>query len=100
MPSYESSIRNLIKAVNSPRWHRPRPWRSVEESEVIRRLVFWWFTARGDRPSARAWARSLKISHTWMLKLIREFKADPAKVWELQAGRGDPTFQELVACIN
>jgi hypothetical protein len=35
MPSYESSVRNLLKAVSSPNWHRPRPWRSDKEAEMI-----------------------------------------------------------------
>lgn len=46
MPSYEASIDNLIKAVHSPRFHRPRPWRSKAESEMIRRFAFWWYTSR------------------------------------------------------
>jgi hypothetical protein len=41
-----SSIRNLLKAVSSPNWHRPRPWRSDEEAEMIRRYAFWWFRSR------------------------------------------------------
>jgi len=93
MPSYESSMRNLEKA--RAKMRPPRPWRSAEESEMIRRLAFWWFTARSERPSARAWARGLGISHTWMQKLIREFKADVTKAWELQNDRGDPTFEDL-----
>ena len=75
MPSYESSMRNLAKA--KARWRPPRPWRSVEESRIIRRLVYLWFTSRDRRPSARAWARALGISHTWMQKLVRQFRADP-----------------------
>jgi len=88
-----AALDNLDKAMLN--WRRPRLWRSPEESEMIRRLVFWWFTGRGDKPSARAWARGLRISHTWMLKLIRQFKANPAKAWELQAGLSDPTSREL-----
>jgi len=93
MGTYEAAVDNLEKAMIN--WRPPRPCRSAEESEMIRRLVFWWFTACGEKPSARAWARGLGISHTWMQKLIREFKANPNKGWELQAGHGDPTLKEL-----
>jgi hypothetical protein len=96
MPPYEVSIRNLMKAVNSPRWHRPRPWRSNEESEMIRRLSFWWYTCRNqNKPSARDWARQLGISHTWLQKLVRKFEEDATEMWRLQVELGDPTFDEL-----
>jgi len=93
MGTREAALENLDKAMMSR--HRPRPWRSAKESEMIRRLAFWWFTARSERPSARAWARELGISHTWMQKLIREFTANSTKAWELQNDRGDPTFEDL-----
>jgi hypothetical protein len=96
MASRESSIRNLLKAVSSRRWHRPRPWRAKEESEMVRRLVFWWFNCRDrNRPSGREWARQLGISHTWLQRLVREFEADPAGMWELQRACGDPTLAQL-----
>lgn len=44
MPSYESSMRNLERA--DQKFRPPRPWRSPEESQMIQRLVFWWFTCR------------------------------------------------------
>ena len=94
MPSYESSMRNLAKA--RQRWRPPRPWRSSQESQMIRRYVFRWLTCRdSSRPSGRAWARQLGVSHSWLQKLAREFTADPSKMWRLQAGRGDPQFPEL-----
>jgi len=68
MGTYETAMENLDKAMMH--WRRPRPWRSSHEREIIRRLAFWWYTARDERPSARAWARSLVISHTWMRKRI------------------------------
>jgi len=96
MPSREVALRNLAKARSSPRWQPPRLWRSKDESEMIRRFAYWWFTCRDrNRPSGRDWARQLGISHTWLQKLIREFRADPTKAWELRADYGDPTFQEL-----
>jgi hypothetical protein len=68
MPSYESSMQNLEKAHEN--WRPPRPWRSSEEGDMIRRFVFLWFTCRDpSRPSGRAWARQLGISHTFCLGL-------------------------------
>jgi transposase len=93
MPSFESSMRNLAKA--RARGRPPRPWRSSDESRLIRRYVFMWYTGRGSKPSGRAWAKQLGISHTWLQRLVREFQADPSKMWRLQAGRGDPRFSEL-----
>ena len=96
MPSYEASIRNLLKAVNSPRWHRPRPWRSKQEVEMVRRFAFWWYTGRDrNKPSGRNWARQLGISHTWLQKLVRDFEIDPSEMWQLQAAYGDPTLAQL-----
>jgi hypothetical protein len=96
MPSYEASIRNLLKAVRSPRFHRQRPWRSKDESEMVKRFVFQWFTCRDpNKPSGRDWARQLGISHTWLQKLVREFEEDSSEMWELQVGYGDPTLEQL-----
>jgi hypothetical protein len=92
---YDASMRNLAKARASENWRPPRPWRSKEEGLMVRRLVFWWLTCRDrNRPSERAWARQLRISHTWLQKLVREFKADPMKMRKLQA-YGDPTPAQL-----
>jgi hypothetical protein len=94
MPSYESSMRNLAKARAKGR--RPRPWRSTEEAEMIRRFVFWWFTCLNrSKPSGRAWARELGISHTWLQKLVREFTADPSEMVRLQRAYGDPRSAQL-----
>jgi hypothetical protein len=94
MPSFESSMRNLAKA--KAKWRPPRPWRSSEEGEMIRRYVFLWLTCRDrGRPSGRAWARELGISHTWLQKLVRQFVADPRQMWRLQATRGDPQLADL-----
>jgi hypothetical protein len=93
MPSYESSMRNLAKA--RARWRPPRPWRSSDESRIIRRYAFLWYTARGKRPSGRDWARQLGISHTWLQKLVRQFQADPSRMWRLQRTNGDPRLAEL-----
>jgi hypothetical protein len=92
---YDASMENLAKARASEKWHPPRPWRSKEEALMVRRLVFWWFTCRDrSKPSGRAWARELGISHTWLQKLVRELTADPSKMRRLQA-YGDPTLAQL-----
>jgi hypothetical protein len=92
----EASFRNLAKARSSPRYHPPRRWRSAEESLAIKRRVFQLVTSRDrNKPSGRAWARELGISHTWLQKLIREFQADPSEMWRLQARYGDPTLAQL-----
>jgi hypothetical protein len=93
MPAYESSMRNLAKARAMGR--PPRPWRSSQESQLIRRYVFQWLTCRGKKPSGREWAKELGISHTWLQKQVREFTTNPSKMWRLQAARGDPQFPEL-----
>jgi len=96
MPSYESSIRNLGKAVDSPNWHRPRPWRSREESEMVSRYAFWWYTSCDpNKPSGRDWARQLGVSHTWLQRLVWRFKVDPTEMLELQRTYGDPTLAQL-----
>ena len=93
MPSYESSMRNLARA--RKRWRRPRAWRSSRESHMIRRFAFQWFTCRDStRPSGRAWARALNVSHTWLQKLVRGFVADPSEMRRQQTG-GDPKGAEL-----
>jgi hypothetical protein len=62
---------------------------------MIRRWVLWWHTSRDkSKPSGRAWARKLGISHVWLLKLVRQFKTNPAEVRRLQA-YGDPTLEQL-----
>jgi hypothetical protein len=93
MPSYDSSMRNLAKARAA--WRPPRPWRSRDEARMVRRYAFQWLTARGKKPSGRAWARELGISHTWLQKLVRKFMADPSEMWRIQAVKGDPKFAEL-----
>jgi transposase len=70
----EVALRNLAKARASPRWHPPRPWRSAEETRVIKRLVWQWFNYRGPgKWSARALARWLGVTHTYVNMLAREF---------------------------
>jgi hypothetical protein len=92
---YDASMENLAKARASENYHPPRPWRSEEESLMIRRFVLLWHTCRDNgRPSARSWARQLGISHVWLLKVVRGLKEDPDEVRRLQS-YGDPTLEQL-----
>ena len=94
MPSLESSLRNLQKA--KARWRPPRPWRSEAESDVIRRMVWQWFTSKDPRKqSGREVGRRLGVSHTYVQKLLRSFRANPARMeWEASAygWAGTPQF--------
>jgi hypothetical protein len=98
MPSYESSMRNLAKA--RAKMRAPRPWRSSDESRIIRRFVFQWLTASGQKPSGRSWARKLGISHTWLQKLVRSFIADSSEMRRLQALKGDPKFTDRLTTLT
>jgi hypothetical protein len=92
---YDASMANLALARSSPDFHPPRPCRSAAEAYMVRRFVWQWFTCHGSKPSARAWARQLGISHVWLLKLVREFKKDPSDMLRMQAIEGDPKFANL-----
>lgn len=62
---------------------------------MIRRYALQWHTCRDNsRPSARAWAEQLGVTHVWLLKLVRRFETDPGEVRRLQA-YGDPTLEQL-----
>lgn len=94
MPSTISLLRNLAKA--RVRWRPPRPLRSRQEARMIRRFTFQWFTCRGRKPSGRAWARALGVSHTWIQKLVKEFAANSSEMQKLQASEGDPKYPEFI----
>ena len=92
---YDTSMKNLRKAFASERYHPPRPFRSKEEQLMVRRLALWWWMCRdSSRPSARAWAKQLGVTHVWLQKLVRKFETDPGEVRRLQA-YGDPTSEQL-----
>lgn len=93
---FDARMTNLEKARSSPRYHPPRPWRSKEESRMIRRFVAQWLTCRDrNKPSGRAWAKALGISHTWLQKLVRQFRANPPELEREARGYGDPTLDQL-----
>lgn len=94
MPSPAASRRNLEKA--NAVWRAPRPWRSEQESRVIRRLVWQWFIYPTERKwSSRALARHLGVSLTYVRKLVREFSVDPARVQQ-ECGHSEATFEDLM----
>jgi hypothetical protein len=95
MPSREASLRNLQKARAA--WsHRPRPWRSFQESCLIERLAWQWFNAGETRKwSQRALARWLGVSHTYIQKLVRKFQAEPERMRSTQAAFGPASFEQL-----
>lgn len=93
---YDARMANLAKARRSPLYRPPRPWRSKEESSMVRLFVYWWFTSRDrNKPSGRAWARELGVSHTWLQKLVREFHTDPNQIIQRARRAGDPTLAQL-----
>ena|SRR5215471_5489555 len=94
MPSLEASLRNLAKA--RAKWRPPRPWRSAQETRVIKRLACQWFNYRGPcKWSARALGRRLGVSHTYIQKLVREFVANPGKIDRLVRSSHLASFEQL-----
>jgi len=90
---YDASMRNLARA--RAKWRPPRPWRSDREAQMVRRFALQWFTCRdSSRPSGRAWARALNVSHTWVQKLARRFVEDSSEIRRLVSA-GDPKATEL-----
>jgi hypothetical protein len=62
---------------------------------MIPRYILLWLTCRdASRPSGRDWAKQLGISHTWLQKVVREFKTDPSKLRRIEA-YGYPTLEQL-----
>jgi hypothetical protein len=93
-PSREASLRNLEKA--KVKWRSPRPWRSHQETQVIKRLAWQWFDSNGHgKSSGRSVARKLGVTHTYIQKLLREFLADPDTMRREQAAFGETTFAQL-----
>jgi hypothetical protein len=96
--AFDASWENLRKACARRKelGAHPRPWRSKEESRMVRRFVFQWLTCRDrNKPSARSWARQLCVSHTWVQKLVKQFQANPNEMQREVLRGGDPTLAEL-----
>ena len=94
MPSLEASLRNFAKA--RAKWHPPRPWRSYQETRIIKRLVWQWFTYRGPgKWSVRGLARWLDVSHTYIQKLVRQFRTDASEMQREALRHTAATFEHL-----
>lgn len=95
MPSREASRRNLEKA--RARWRPPRPWRSAQETRLIKRLVWQWFNSReSGKWSGRAVARWLGVTHTYIQKLVLEFVREPSKIEREVRSSRVATFEQLI----
>ncbi|MGA9882650.1 MAG: hypothetical protein WBQ34_02910 [Candidatus Acidiferrales bacterium] len=91
-----SRLRNIQKA-RAARKRPPRPWRSGLESRVIEQLVWQWW----NDPDARKWppyrvARFLGVSHTWVAKLVKRFRADPDRMRRRMRAFAPATFDALL----
>jgi hypothetical protein len=94
MPSHEASLRNLAKA--REKWRPPRPWRSAQESRIIKLLSWQWFTYRGHgKWSARALGRRLGVSHSYVQKLVRAFTTNPSEMQRDARRHASATFEHL-----
>lgn len=93
MPSPETSRRNLEKA--KANWRAPLPWRSLQETQLIKALAWRWYRMKDPRCGCRQIARRLGVSHTYIQKLVREFVKDTRNVVQQQRAYGLATFSEL-----
>lgn len=93
MPSPETSRRNLEKA--KANWRPPLPWRSLQETRLIKALAWRWYRMKEPRCGGRQIARHLGVSHTYIQKLVREFETDTRNIVQQQRDYGQATFAEL-----
>jgi hypothetical protein len=93
MPSPDTSRENLqkAKAAGKP----PRPWRSQAESRAIRMFTWQWHLRHGPWCSARALARWLGVSHTYIQKLARTLSRDESDFLREVDRFGPPTIEAL-----
>lgn len=88
--------RNILIARRSPNYRPPRPHRSAKESAVVRSLVWHWHCPPpSERQSARALAKKLGCSHTWINLLRREFLANPERQERSERNLGPGTLAQL-----
>lgn len=95
MPSLASALANLELARAR---HRPwRPWRSPQESRVIRHMAWNWFTCQERGWSGHELARWLGVRWRYIQKLSEEFQRNPARMLreERESGFWVPTFEDL-----
>jgi hypothetical protein len=93
VPSPETSHRNLEKA--KANWRAPLPWRSLQETRLIKILAWQWHRIKEPRCSGRQMARWLGVSHTYIQKLVREFDRDARNIVQQQRAYGRASFADL-----
>lgn len=69
MPSPGASRRNLEKG--RANWRPPAHYLAPEQRQLVRCVVWWWSTCKGQKPSERALARHIGVSYTY-LQLVRK----------------------------
>ena len=74
----QARLINIQKA-RAARRRAPLPWRSGLESRVIEQLVWQWWQSPAPKWAAVRVARLLGVSHTWVNKLAKRFRSDPAR---------------------
>ena len=90
----QARLINIQKA-RAARRRAPLPWRSGLESRVIEQLVWqWWQSPAPKWPAVRV-ARLLGVSHTWVNKLAKRFKSDPARFRRRHAPFSPATLEKL-----
>jgi hypothetical protein len=84
-----------IQKARAARRRVPLPWRSGIESRVIEQLVWQWWQSPAPRWPAYRVARLLGVSHTWVNKLAKRFKSDPARFRRRHAPFSPATLEKL-----
>jgi len=84
-----------IQKARAARRRAPLPWRSGLESRVIEQLVWQWWQSPAPRWPAYRVARLLGVSHTWVNKLAKRFKSDPARFRRRHAPFSPATLEKL-----
>ena len=98
MGSREAAVRNLDEAMRNGKWRRPRPWRSRQETHVIKRLAWLWFNHRGPgrtRESIHSLSRALGVSRSYIQKLVMAFERDPTEMQREDRQRGPSNVTDL-----
>jgi transcriptional regulator with XRE-family HTH domain len=94
VPSPNASRRNLEKA--RERWRAPRPWRSEQETRVIKQIVGRWLLDRMSHCSRRKLAQRLGVSQAYLWKLSHRLVADPDTMFRLAQQQARRASQELI----
>lgn len=90
----QARLVNIQKACAARR-RAPLPWRSGLESRLIEQLVWRWWQSPEPRWPAYRVARLLGVSHTWVNKLAKRFKSDPARFRRRHAPFSPATLEKL-----